>query len=194
MAYHDPYGEADEHFYNRTYANPYDSQDHYYQRRNAQPSRYKYQKTSTKRSQARAARKPVAEQIAAPGRKTIKINLSQLTWAAYTPDGALVKSGPVSGGRDYCPDIKRGCRTPTGTYTVYRKQGPECKSSKFPVGKGGAKMPYCMHFNKGYAMHGSNSVPGYNASHGCVRMLVEDARWLNQEFVNVGSTKVHISN
>jgi len=125
--------------------------------------------------------------------KSVRINLSTHTWAAYQ-DGRLVKSGRVSGGKNYCPDLHRGCRTPTGTYTVYSKQGSGCISTKFPVGKGGAKMPYCMFFKGGYAMHGSNAVPNYNASHGCVRMPVEDARWLNQEFVNVGSTRVRITN
>lgn len=130
----------------------------------------------------------------ATGSKTVRINLSSRTWAAYAADGTLVRSGRVSGGRGYCPDLHRGCRTPTGTYTVYSKQGAGCISTKFPVGKGGAKMPYCMFFKGGFAMHGSNAVPNYNASHGCVRMPVEDARWLNQEFVNVGSTRVRITN
>ncbi len=46
-------------------------------------------------------------------------------------------------------------------------------------------MPYCMHFFMGYALHGSDQVPGYAASHGCVRMFIEDARWLNEEFIDV---------
>jgi len=32
-----------------------------------------------------------------------------------------------------------------------------------------AKMPYCMHFNGGYAMH-EGYVPPYAASHGCIRL------------------------
>ena len=46
-------------------------------------------------------------------------------------------------------------------------------------------MPYCMHFFRGYALHGSRTVPGYADSHGCVRMFIEDARWLNEEFIDV---------
>ena len=30
-------------------------------------------------------------------------------------------------------------------------------------------MPYCMHFNGGYAMH-EGYVPPYAASHGCIRL------------------------
>src|SRR6266568_7839704 len=33
----------------------------------------------------------------------------------------------------------------------------------------GAQMPYCMHFNGGYAMH-EGYVPRYAASHGCIRL------------------------
>ncbi len=33
----------------------------------------------------------------------------------------------------------------------------------------GARMPYCMHFNGGYAMH-EGFVPPYAASHGCIRL------------------------
>ncbi len=121
----------------------------------------------------------------------IKVDLGRLAWAAYDHQGYLVRWGPASGGKKYCPDIRRGCRTVTGTYTIYRKQGPGCRSSRFPVGRGGAPMPYCMHFHGGYAMHGGN-VPGYNASHGCVRLHYEDAQWLNQNFVEVGRTRVNI--
>ena len=32
-----------------------------------------------------------------------------------------------------------------------------------------AKMPYCMHFNGGYAMH-QGYVPPFAASHGCIRL------------------------
>ncbi len=123
----------------------------------------------------------------------IQVNLGNQTWKAYDDGCRLVNSGHVSGGKKYCPDIRRACRTPTGTYTVYSKGGSGCKSSRFPVGRGGAPMPYCMFFKGGYALHGSNSVPNYNASHGCVRMSPSDARWLNQNFVRVGSTRVSVS-
>ncbi len=121
------------------------------------------------------------------------VNLGNQTWRAVDDGGRVIRSGHVSGGKKYCPDIHRKCRTVTGTFTIYSKQGAGCKSSRFPVGRGGAPMPYCMFFHGGYALHGSNSVPNYNASHGCVRMSPSDARWLNQNFVRVGSTRVRIS-
>ena len=123
----------------------------------------------------------------------IRVNLGNLTWRAYDTQGRVIKSGRVSGGKKYCPDIHRGCRTVTGTFTIYSKKGADCRSTRFPVGKGGAPMPYCMFFRGGYALHGSNAVPDYNASHGCVRMPPQDARWLNQNYVNVGRTRVSIT-
>lgn len=120
----------------------------------------------------------------------IDIDLSSLTWSAYDMNGALVRTGRVSGGKEFCADTGRNCETIIGTFTVYRKGGEDCKSTIYPVGRGGAPMPYCMFFHGGYALHGSYSVPNYNASHGCVRMTPEDAQWLNEDFVIEGTTKV----
>ena len=136
---------------------------------------------------------PFPKKIKPQSRTMLKVNLKQLAWGAYDKNGNLVNWGPASGGKNYCPDVKRACRTVQGTYTIQRRQGAGCKSSKYPRPNGGAPMPYCMHFYKGYAMHGSNTVPGYNASHGCVRLFTSDARWINQQFVRVGSTKVQIT-
>jgi len=125
---------------------------------------------------------PMSQQISPPGRKIIMVSLSKLAFGAYDADGKLVYWGPVSGGQNYCRDIHRRCMTPTGHFAIYSKEGRYCVSTKFPVGRGGAPMPYCMYFHGGMALHGSYEVPGYNASHGCVRMFVNDAQWLNQEF------------
>jgi peptidoglycan hydrolase-like protein with peptidoglycan-binding domain len=46
------------------------------------------------------------------------------------------------------------------------------------------------YFYKGWAIHGSNSVPAYPASHGCVRVTRADAKYLLRE-INVG-TAVYI--
>lgn len=122
----------------------------------------------------------------------IIVDLSNLLWGAYDDAGYLIKTGRVSGGKDYCQDIGSPCKTVTGTFTIYRKQGAECKSTIYPLGQGGAPMPYCMFFYKGYALHGSNIVPNFNASHGCLRIDPQDAKWLNQNFVRVGSTRISI--
>jgi hypothetical protein len=114
-----------------------------------------------------------------------QIDLENLAWGAFDAEGRLLKWGPASGGKDWCPDIDQPCQTPAGEYSVSRKGRAGCKSGKFPIPTGGAPMPYCMYFHGGYAIHGSPEVPGYRASHGCVRVFPEDARWLNDEFVEL---------
>lgn len=126
------------------------------------------------------------------GQRVILIDLSDLAFGAYNESGALEHWGPISPGKQYCPDTGRRCATPTGIYSIYTKRGAGCKSSKYPVGKGGAPMPYCMFFKGGYALHGSPTVPGHSDSHGCVRLFTEDAGWLNKEFVHGHQVKVII--
>lgn len=178
--YDDDYGY--DQYYNHRYENPYEN----YHARVSKKS----QRHSSGKTDHRTGGNPFPSKIS--GGNIIKVDLGRLAWGAYDDEGNLVKWGRASGGKNYCPDIRRGCRTITGTYTIYSKKGSGCKSSRFPVGKGGAPMPYCMFFKGGYAMHGSNSVPGYNASHGCVRVPPSDAQWLNQDFVRVGSTRINI--
>lgn len=126
---------------------------------------------------------PFSQQIESSGNKIIIVSLDKLAFGAYGENGNLEYWGPISGGKGYCPDIGRACHTKRGHFEIYRKMGAGCVSTKFPVGRGGAPMPYCMFFNGGFALHGSYDIPGYNASHGCVRLFVRDAKWLNQEFV-----------
>jgi lipoprotein-anchoring transpeptidase ErfK/SrfK len=130
---------------------------------------------------------PMPSNIAATGKKVIVVDPKELAFGAYTSDGELRYWGPISAGRNWCKDIDSECRTVTGTFRIVVKRGEDCVSTKFPVDVGGAPMPYCMFFHDGYALHGSNSVPGYNASHGCVRLTVEDAQWLNEEFADIGT-------
>lgn len=124
------------------------------------------------------------------GKKVFIFDPSELSWFAYDESGDLVGSGRASGGRGYCPDVGRSCRTPSGTFSVKSKGGPGCTSSKYPIGRGGAPMPYCMFFHGGYAIHGSYDVPNRNASHGCIRVEPEDARWLSHEFMDIGTTVI----
>ena len=113
-------------------------------------------------------------------------------WAIYDENGERIKTGRASGGRSFCRDIRRQCRTIVGTFSVISKGGATCKSKKYPIRtNGGAPMPYCMRFTEsGYAIHGSSSVPNYNASHGCIRVPPSDAKWLSQNFVQHGTTVI----
>jgi L,D-transpeptidase ErfK/SrfK len=126
---------------------------------------------------------PFKKQIHATGKKSIYVSLQKLAFGAYNEEGQLEYWGPVSGGQGWCPDTQSRCHTASGQFSIYEKRGKGCFSTKFPLGRGGAPMPYCMFFYKGFALHGSPTVPGYNASHGCVRLFVNDAKWLNQEFI-----------
>ncbi len=121
--------------------------------------------------------------------KQIIVDQDKLAFAAYDAQGNLVRWGPISSGRDKCSDSNHSCRTLTGIYRVFSKENEKCTSDVFPIGKGGAKMPFCMFFHKGFALHGSDDIPGVRASHGCVRMFIQDAKWLNLSFVELSSER-----
>ena len=132
---------------------------------------------------------PFPDQTDTSGKKTVVVDLKLQAFGAYDQSGHLIHWGPISGGKGYCPDVGRVCKTKAGAFHVINKQGPRCRSSAFPVETaGGAPMPYCMHFFRGFAMHGS-TLPGFHASHGCVRLFTKDAKWLNKDFTDY-STRV----
>lgn len=93
----------------------------------------------------------------------------------------LVKSGqlerilPVSSGNGATYQGSNGgtavSLTPVGTYRVERRiRGLR----EAPLGS----LYDPLYFYRGWAIHGSNSVPAYPASHGCVRVTRWDATWL----------------
>ncbi len=128
---------------------------------------------------------PFERMIESPGEKVIVVDLNQHSWAAYDADGQLVYWGPATGGNDYCSDIGKSCRTKAGEFRIYSLGSSNCVSTKFPIPRGGAPMPYCMFFNGGQALHGSpGQVIADNVSHGCVRLFVQDAEWLRYDFVD----------
>lgn len=126
----------------------------------------------------------------ASNKRTFLFSPKDMAWAAYDKQGYRVKTGPAAGGSDVCPEDGEDCRTVIGDFTVQRKGTADCTSSKYPLGEGGAPMAYCMHFHKGYAIHGAPGVPNGHYSHGCIRVTKEDAKWLNQDFLNVGSNVI----
>ena len=93
----------------------------------------------------------------------------------YVKDGGLLRIMPVSSGNGatYSTDGGGTARalTPVGTYAVQRKI-PGTRVA--PLGS----LYDPMYFYQGWAIHGSNSVPAYPASHGCIRVTRADAIWL----------------
>lgn len=128
------------------------------------------------------------------GRKQFIFDPKAYAWAAYDAEGNRLMTGSASGGKDFCEDVGQPCRTVTGTFRVYNKRGAECRSGEFPVETtGGAKMPFCMYFYQGYTIHAGFEVPYANSSHGCVRVLPSAAKWLNEQFITVGTQVVILS-
>lgn len=127
-------------------------------------------------------------QIAPTGKKQFIFDPKAYAWAAYDPEGHRVMTGSASGGKDFCEDVGQPCRTVTGTFRVYNKRGADCRSGEFPVEtEGGAKMPYCMYFYRGFTIHAAYYVPNENSSHGCIRVLPSAAKWLNEQFITIGT-------
>jgi len=144
---------------------------------------------------------PFPKQTTPLGEKLIIFDPRLHAFGAYDSSGILVRWGPASGGADWCKDLNGSCRTTSGHFRIYSMGSSECFSTKFPLPEGGAPMPYCMYFNNGEAFHGSpNGLAGYNASHSCVRLYVNDAEWLRYDFAegpsaynNYRGTKVIIN-
>jgi len=116
-----------------------------------------------------------------------KIMISLEDQVAYFYIGkTLVGESPISSG-------KSSTRTPTGSYRVIQKEinhrssaygvfksrrtgeivDDDAEVNNEPTPKGcyfvGAKMPYFMRLSGGYGMH-AGYLPGYAASHGCIRL------------------------
>lgn len=136
-----------------------------------------------------AARLP--KNIPAPGEKLIIVNPHKHVWGAYTESGKLIRAGIATAGAKWCSDIGRSCRTKVGVFRINSLGDSDCVSKIYPVGEGGAPMPYCMFFNGGQGLHGSNHLAEGNLSHGCVRISVNDAEWVRYNFARRG-TKVII--
>ncbi len=126
---------------------------------------------------------PMPEYIRRPAEKVIIVNPAEHVWGAYSANGKLIRWGIATAGADFCRDMQGSCRTKTGVFRIYSAGSDNCVSNQFPLGVGGASMPYCMYFNGSQALHGSNEVEYENSSHGCVRMHVDDAKWLRYHFV-----------
>lgn len=103
-------------------------------------------------------------------------------------DGERVRTMNASSGKGEVyrwPDGRLArADTPVGTFTIYRR------ITGLREGDLGA-MYDPLYFHEGWAIHGSNSVPGHPASHGCVRLSRSDALWLASQVPNGTPVVVH---
>lgn len=140
---------------------------------------------------------PFPEWIKTPEEKLIIFDPALLALAAYSPEGKLLRWMPAIGGMDRCPDTWRRCRTVVGTFKTGVKGDEKTRSHGYPIGCGSKKKPCALmawfvpFFKQLYGFHASEKMEGKHASHGCVRLFLDDAKWLNQYFADVG-TKVII--
>ena len=131
---------------------------------------------------------PMPMQMKPSGHRRLVVDLAKFAFGAYDPQGRLLYWGPASGGRSWCSDINESCETATGHYRVFRKGDVHCRSKTYPViSKGGAPMPYCMFYHKGFAIHASTLAGFVNHSRGCIRLFLNDAKWLSERFVKRGT-------
>jgi lipoprotein-anchoring transpeptidase ErfK/SrfK len=106
------------------------------------------------------------------GPNRVEVDLGRQVLFLYQ-GGSLTRIVPVSTGSEerFCSEgYCRYAVTPRGAYTVYRV------ASGWETGPLG-DLYNPLYFNGGIAFHGAYSVPGYPASHGCVRLPMNAAEW-----------------
>ena len=110
----------------------------------------------------------------------IVIDISEQTMYVETPLEAY--EWPVSTGR-------KGYATPRGSYQPYLMK-PMHYSSKYD----NAPMPNSIFFHGGYAIHATEAINklGHPASHGCVRLHPQDAKWLYRLVKEYGKENTYI--
>lgn len=107
---------------------------------------------------------------AAPLGKLFVIDKGVQAWAAYE-DGRLERWGVVNTGAP-------GTRTLAGRYN-FNWQVPERVSSESPPGEEWLmRWVFNFHHERGFHIHQYTMPTGAPASHGCVRLIAADAKWI----------------
>ncbi len=96
------------------------------------------------------------------GASRVEVDLSRQVLFLYEGN-ALTAILPVSSGKASTP-------TPRGSFHFYRYD-PGWTTSRL------GQLYNAVYFFGGYAIHGSNSVPGEPVSHGCIRIPMSAAQW-----------------
>jgi peptidoglycan hydrolase-like protein with peptidoglycan-binding domain len=98
-------------------------------------------------------------------RQVLFLVLPDAIWTLNTSTGSGL---PYQDPTTHATDI---AATPVGTFAVQRTVNGDVQA---PLGT----LHRPMYFYQGWAVHGAASVPGWPASHGCVRVSDDDADWL----------------
>ena len=112
----------------------------------------------------RSAQRPVARYLNRPAH--LEIDLKRQVLFMVDDSGIVARILPVSSGNEkkYFDQGKwQVAHTPRGLFQIERKINGVRKASL-------GDLYYPMYFSAGAAIHGSNSIPSYPASHGCVRI------------------------
>jgi hypothetical protein len=121
--------------------------------------------------------------VALNAQKTVEVDLRKQRIYAKE-NGRVVFMGAISSG-------KRNHRTPRGTFKILGKNRFH-RSNLYPRPKGGARMPYMQRLTYGGIAIHQGYLPGYPASHGCIRVSRRTAQKL-WRWTRVG-TKVTLHN
>ena len=121
---------------------------------------------------------PAPQPFSDGGGDRVEVSLSKQL-AQIVKHGEVTRVISISSGRP-------GFDTPTGRFAVYLKD-PNAYSKKYD-----APMPLASFFTGSYGLHQSADVPGYAASHGCVRIPAAFAGEV-YDFAGMGTPVVIVS-
>jgi hypothetical protein len=110
--------------------------------------------------------------------RRVEVHLDRQVALLIDARGRTVRALHVSSGQ-------AGYETPRGTFSVYRKERMSW-ARPYKVW-----MPWASYFTGGVALHQGAAVPGYPASHACVRMPAHEAKMV-YDFASMG-TKVVVT-
>lgn len=118
-------------------------------------------------------------------KRKIVVNLSIFELRVYEGKEIIFRSVAI-GGKSWCHDTKRSCKTPPGNYRIGKKNGLNYRSGSYPIRCPnkkicGALMPYYLQFSgETFGIHGGfvPREPLMHISHSCIRIPLENARVL----------------
>ncbi len=134
-----------------------------------------------------ALRDPKEPSLQGGNSTRIEIDLSRQV-IHLVKDGTRVRTMPTSSGNGEEYATSSGgtatAKTPVGDFVIERRiEG---------VREADLGILYDpLYFYKGWAIHGSNSVPPYEASHGCTRLTRSDATWLGAQVPNGTQVRIY---